>query len=306
MTRRQELFEDITDEECEEMIVEADINGDNRINYEEFVSVVFNSWERKQQTDKLANWVFTEFHRPVAADWKQGPKKFCSKQTKEGWEPCLDITKPSKPTTYKKKDGSEPVVVQPALWPRYKAHILQHATELNSMVDDLDLFKGMLESVSMRNTYGDMWDGHPTGVFKGSKVEYRTPQPFKVDLKTGRLTLLCDGAAVKSEVWPDLEEQSVMTFDTVEKKWEQKPRDFNEAQADTGRRHSNAGLQSPKADAENPEPDAESQLMEPEPSFAPNAEDAETEEETDPEIEAPEVATETLKPEQKVDSEPRP
>jgi hypothetical protein len=117
---------------------------------------------------------------------------------------------------------------------------------------------------------------------------------------------LCDGAAVKSEVWPDLEEQSVMTFDTVEKKWEQKPRDFNEAQADTGRRHSNAGLQSPKADAENPEPDAESQLMEPEPSFAPNAEDAETEEETDPEIEAPEVATETLKPEQKVDSEPRP
>jgi len=303
MTRRQELFEDITDEECEEMIVEADIDGDNRINFEEFVSVIFNSWERKQQTDKLAAWVFTEFHRPVAADYAKAPTKCFSKAVHAGWEPSLDICKPSKAKIYKQKDGSDDVVVKPALWPRYKDHVLESMSELNPMIEDLDLFKGMLESVSMRNKYADGWDEGTHGDMKdkeGSVVldhhgnpqqaEYVVPKPFKVDLKTGQVTLLCDGQPVGTG--------GAYTFSKADKKWEQVNRDYKEEDLRASRRGSDAGL-SPKTDADKPEPDAESQLMDAEP-------EAETKTEAEPEVSAAELGTESLQPDQEVDAVPRP
>ena len=116
-TRRHDLFEDITDEECEEMIIEADIDGDNRISFDEFVSVIFNSWERKQQTDKLAEWIFTEFHRPVKADYAKAPTKCCSKTAVAKWEPHLDICKPKKKKIYKSKDGGDDVISLPPSLP---------------------------------------------------------------------------------------------------------------------------------------------------------------------------------------------
>lgn len=307
-TRRQELFENITDEECEEMIVEADINGDNRINFEEFVSVIFNSWERKQQTDKLADWVFTEFHRPVAADYANAPTKCCSKAVNAEWEPRLDICKPTKAKVYRQKDGSADVVVKPALWPRYKEHVLASMAELNPMIEDLDLFKGMLESVSMRNKYNDGWDEatHGERTDKEGKavldahgnpqqVEYVQPKPFKVDLKTGQVTLLCDGRVLKGEAGKG----GAYTFSKANKKWEKVKRDYKEGDLRASRRGSDAGVSSPTIDAEKPEPDAESQLVDAKPEAEPNTE-------PEPELAPAQVASESLQPDQEVDSVPRP
>jgi Ca2+-binding EF-hand superfamily protein len=292
-TRRLELFENITDEECEEMIVEADIDGDNRINYEEFVSVIVNSWERKQQTDKLAAWVFTEFHRPVAADYAQAPKKCFRDEVIDDWEPQLDIRKPKKAKTYKKKDGSNDVIVKAGLWPRYKEHVLQSMTELNPMIEDLNLFKGMLESVSLRSKYSDGWDVGTPGIMKDDdgnevlddhgnpyEVEYVDPSPFKVDLKTGMVTFLCDGAPVGvGGAW---------TFAPKDKQWKEVQRDYKEENLRASRRGSSAGV-SPK-----PEPDTESQRVEPEQHALETSEQ--------------ELGKESLTPAQEpaADSEPRP
>ena len=252
VTRRQELFENITDEECEEMIGEADIDGDNRVNYDEFVAVIFNSWERKQQTDKLADWIFTEFHRAVGADYALAPTKCCKKEVVDKWEPALNIKLPKKAKLSRKEtdaNGQPKVVRKAGLWPRYQAHVLISMKELNPMIEDADLFKGMLESVSMRNTYGDGWnDVHEGPEFdaNGDAVmddkdhpkirEYMPSKPFHVDLKTGLVTLLCDGPAK----------------DAV--------RDFKpEEDLRASRRGSGAGL-SPRPEADKPEPDSESKM----------------------------------------------
>jgi hypothetical protein len=211
VTRRQELFENITDEACDEMIAEADIDGDNRVNYDEFVAVVFNSWERKQQTDKLADWVFTEFHRAVGADYELAPMKRCRKEVVDDWEPALNIKLPKKSKLSRKEvdaDGKPKILRKAGLWPRYQAHVLSSMKDLNPMIEDEDLFKGMLESVSMRNTYGDGWNDVEEGPVidangdvvkddKGNVVvrDYMPAKPFHVDLKTGVVTLLCDGPA---------------------------------------------------------------------------------------------------------------
>ena len=47
-----------TDEDVDEMVLEADTDGSGKISFEEFVSVIFNSWERHQQTEMLCNWLY--------------------------------------------------------------------------------------------------------------------------------------------------------------------------------------------------------------------------------------------------------
>ena len=167
-TRRLELFPDVTDAECEEMIIEADIDGDNRINFDEFIAVVFNSWERKQQTDKLADWIFHNFHRAQRVDHDNGPTKMCSKKKVVGWEPSIDITKPKKD----KVDKKTGVTTKMGLWHRYKDLTHHPGYVENPMVEDIQKFKGMLESVQMRESVKyDKWNDSPIEIGWESKQE---------------------------------------------------------------------------------------------------------------------------------------
>jgi hypothetical protein len=45
-------------EEIDAMAMEADLDGEGKIDYDEFVAVIFSSWERKQQTDNLKKWLY--------------------------------------------------------------------------------------------------------------------------------------------------------------------------------------------------------------------------------------------------------
>eukprot|EP01043_Picozoa_sp_COSAG02_P035317 COSAG02_NODE_2522_length_8608_cov_47.463862_1_plen_1635_part_00 len=59
-----ELFGfEATDDEIDSMLYEADLDGEGKIDYDEFVSVIFSAWERKQQTDNLSKWLFRNYKR---------------------------------------------------------------------------------------------------------------------------------------------------------------------------------------------------------------------------------------------------
>jgi len=63
-------FEATTDE-IDAMAYEADNDGEGKIDYDEFVSVIFSAWERKQQTDNLKKWLYSNYKR-FADDRKSG------------------------------------------------------------------------------------------------------------------------------------------------------------------------------------------------------------------------------------------
>lgn len=64
-----ELFGfEATDEEIDCMLYEADLDGEGKIDYDEFVSVIFSAWERKQQTDNLRKWLFRNYKRIDPSD----------------------------------------------------------------------------------------------------------------------------------------------------------------------------------------------------------------------------------------------
>lgn len=52
-----------TDDEIDAMAEEADNDGAGKIDYNEFVAVIFSSWERKQQLGYLTKWLFTHYRR---------------------------------------------------------------------------------------------------------------------------------------------------------------------------------------------------------------------------------------------------
>ncbi len=52
-----------TDDEIDAMAYEADNDGEGKIDYDEFVSVIFSSWERRQQSDHLKKWLYKNYVR---------------------------------------------------------------------------------------------------------------------------------------------------------------------------------------------------------------------------------------------------
>ena len=50
-------------DEIDAMAMEADLDGEGKIDYDEFVAVIFSSWERKQQTDNLKTWLYKNYKR---------------------------------------------------------------------------------------------------------------------------------------------------------------------------------------------------------------------------------------------------
>jgi Ca2+-binding EF-hand superfamily protein len=52
-----------TEDEIDEMILQCDSDGKGSVTYPAFVAVIFDSWERRNQTDMLCSWLFKEYCR---------------------------------------------------------------------------------------------------------------------------------------------------------------------------------------------------------------------------------------------------
>merc|ERR1711881_668395 len=59
-----------TDEEIDAMALEADKDGEGRIDYDEFVAVISKSWERAEETDRLSAWLKKHYVRIEPLDKK--------------------------------------------------------------------------------------------------------------------------------------------------------------------------------------------------------------------------------------------
>merc|ERR1711881_295090 len=59
-----------TDEEIDAMALEADKDGEGKIDYDEFVAVICKSWERAEQTERLSKWLYANYVRIEPLDKK--------------------------------------------------------------------------------------------------------------------------------------------------------------------------------------------------------------------------------------------
>jgi hypothetical protein len=59
-----------TDDEIDAMALEADKDGEGKIDYDEFVAVICKSWERAEQTERLSKWLYANYVRIEPLDKK--------------------------------------------------------------------------------------------------------------------------------------------------------------------------------------------------------------------------------------------
>lgn len=61
---------DVTWDQIDNMIAEADTKGTGDVTYDEFVGTIFNSWDQRQQTDELMEWLYKEYEPVDMSEYK--------------------------------------------------------------------------------------------------------------------------------------------------------------------------------------------------------------------------------------------